>query len=309
MRIFLTGASGLVGAAFARAAARRGHAVTGIAGQFTGELSGLTSRRSLDLGNKAALTSSLLEIFPDAIVNCAAVSEPAAVDQDPARSQALNVALPATLAHLAHHLSARLIHVSSEQVFAGTQSSPYKVTDLLAPLNLSGRQKFASERIVRALAPNFGAVVRVPLLMGNSPGGRRSTHERLLADWSTGYTVRLFTDDHRQPCTAENLAEVLLELCERPGLCGTLHWAGAELVSRHALGLALRAHFNLAPERAPISAISRAEHPETSRHRQASLALDLAPLIGELKTRPQTLAEQLAELQVPSVDQEWYLQS
>jgi dTDP-4-dehydrorhamnose reductase len=309
MRIFLTGASGLVGAAFARAAARRGHAVTGIVGQYTGELSGLASRRSLDLGNEAAVTTALLEIFPDAIVNCAAISEPAVVDQDPAGSQALNVALPATLARVAHHLGARLIHVSSEQAFDGTQSSPYKVTDLPAPLNLYGRQKVASERIIRALAPNFGAVVRAPLLMGNSPGGRRSLHERLLADWAAGSTARLFTDEYRQPCTAENLAEVLLELCERPGLSGTLHWAGAELVSRYALGLALRDHFKLSPERAPITAIRRAKQPEASRNRQGCLALDLAPLIGALKTRPQTLAEQLAELQVPSVCQSWYLQS
>ena len=309
MRTYLTGASGLVGAAFARAAARRGHAVTGIVGRFAGELSGLVACRPLDLGHEAAVTSSLLEIFPDAIVNCAAVSEPAVVDRDPAGSQALNVALPATLARVAHHLSARLIHVSSEQAFDGTLSSPYKVTDRPSPINLYGRQKVASERIIRALAPNFSAVVRAPLLMGNSPGGRRSTHARLFGDWAAGNPARLFTDEYRQPCTAENLAEVLLELCERPGLCGTLHWAGAEVVSRHALGLALRAHFKLSPERAPIFASRRADQSEASRSRQACLALDLAPLIGELKTRPQTLAEQFAELQVPSACPEWYLKS
>ena len=169
MRIFLTGASGLVGAAFARAAARRGHAVTGIVDRFAGELSGPAARRSLDLGHEASVTSSLLEIFPDAMVNYAAASEPAAVDQDPAGSQAVNVALPATLARAAHHLSARLIHVSSEQAFDDTQSSPYKVTDLPAPVNLYGRQKVASERIVRALVPNFSAVVRAPLLMATVP--------------------------------------------------------------------------------------------------------------------------------------------
>jgi dTDP-4-dehydrorhamnose reductase len=102
MRIFLTGASGLVGSAFARASARRGHTVTGIVGNFSGDLPGLSSRRPLDLTDESALSSALLDVFPDAIVNCAAVSEPASVDQDPARAQALNVALPAALARLAH---------------------------------------------------------------------------------------------------------------------------------------------------------------------------------------------------------------
>ncbi len=306
MRILLTGASGLVGAAFAGAAARRGHAVTGIVGAFAGELPGLAARRSLDLGEETAVTTTTLDLFPDAIVNCAAISEPAVVDQDPARSQILNVALPATLARLAHHLGARLIHISSEQAFDGAKTSPYAATDLPAPINLYGRQKVASERLVLSLAPLSGAVVRAPLLMGNSPGGRRSTHERLLADWIAGKTAKLYADEYRQPCTAENLAEVLLELCERPDLCGTLHWAGAELMSRHVLGLAVRDHFKLSPDRAPIVAVRRADQPEASRSRQACLALDLAPLLGTLKTRPQTLAEQLAELQVPPLCRDWY---
>ena len=45
MRIFLTGASGLVGSAFARASARRGHTVTGIVGNFSGDVPGLSFRR------------------------------------------------------------------------------------------------------------------------------------------------------------------------------------------------------------------------------------------------------------------------
>lgn len=306
MRILLTGASGLVGAAFARAAARRGHAVTGIVGGFTGELPGLLSRRTVDLCDEAALTAVVLEVLPDAIVNCAAVSEPAVVEHDPARSQALNVALAATLARLARKLNARLVHISSEQAFDGARTAPYAIGDATSPINLYGRQKIASEQAVHAMAPDFSATVRAPLLMGNSPGGKRSTHERIFADWAAGKTAQLFSDEFRQPCTAENLAEVLLELCARRGLCGVLHWAGADLISRHALGLALREHFKLSPQRAPITAITRAEKPEAARTRQAHLALDLAPLVNVLNTRPQTLAEQLAELHVPLSCQEWY---
>lgn len=306
MRIFLTGASGLVGAAFARAAARRGHAVTGIVGGFTGELPGLLARRTIDLGDPAALTAAVLEVLPDAIVNCAAVSEPAVVEHDPSRSQALNVTLPTTLARLAKKLKVRLVHISSEQAFDGTRTTPYAIGDATSPINLYGRQKIASEQAVHGAAAEFAATVRAPLLMGNSPGGRRSTHERMFADWAAGKTAQLFSDEFRQPCTAENLSEVLLELCERPELLGVLHWAGADLLSRHALGLALREHFKLSPRRAPIVAVTRAEKPEAARTRQAHLALDLAPLANLLNTRPQTLAEQLAGLHVPPAWQDWY---
>jgi dTDP-4-dehydrorhamnose reductase len=306
MKILLTGASGLVGAAFARAAARRGHHVVGVVGRFTGELPGLAERRTLDLTDVTALTAAVLEAFPEAIVNCAAISEPAVVDADPARAEAMNVALPTMLARLAHHLSARCLHISSEQVFDGARTAPYALGDATAPINRYGRQKLASEQAVHAAAPTFAATVRAPLLMGNSPGGRRSTHERLFADWAAGKPAQLYADEFRQPCTGENLAEVLLELCERRDLCGVFHWAGAELLSRHALGLAVRAHFKLPPERAPIIAVTRAERPEIAAGRQACLALDLAPLVGKLKTRPQSLAEQLAELHVPPAARAWY---
>lgn len=306
MRIFLTGASGLVGAAFARAAARRGHAIVGVVGGFAGELEGVTQKIALDLADETATSAAVLEAFPDAIVNGAAVSTPEACDADPARAQTLNVALPAALARLAHHLSARLVHLSSEQVFDGARTAPYSPADTTSPINLYGRQKVESERAVHSAAPEFAITLRAPLLMGDSPGGRRSLHERLLGDWAAGRTAKLYTDELRQPCTAENLAEAMVELCERRDLRGVMHWGGAELISRHALGQRLRDHFKLTEKQAPIAAVTRAETPEAVRKRQACLALDLAPLAGRLKTRPQTIAEQLAELKVPPPVRAWY---
>ncbi len=309
MTIFLAGASGLVGSAVARAAARRGHRVVGTVGRYAGEIEGLATTRRVELADDMATTSAVLDVFPEAIVNCAAISVPEQCEANPALAQALNVQLPATLARLAHHVSARFIHLSSEQVFDGTQAAPYAVTDSVAPINLYGRQKRESERAVHAAAAELAATIRAPLLMGNSAAGQRSLHERLLADWAAGRTAKLFVDEYRQPCTAENLAEVIVELCERSDLCGIFHWAGQELISRHALGLRLREHFKLTERQAPIAAVARADHPEAMRKRQACLALALAPLAGQLKTAPQTIAQQLDELQVPAPVRAWYFQS
>jgi dTDP-4-dehydrorhamnose reductase len=306
MNILLAGASGLVGSAFARAAHRRGHRVVGIVGRHVGEIEGLAQKRPVDLANEGATTAAVLDVFPQAIVNCAAISVPEQCDVNPALAQSLNVTLPATLARLAHHVSARLIHLSSEQVFDGTRATSYSAEDPVSPINLYGRQKLESERAVHAGASEFAVTLRAPLLMGNSASGARSNHERMMADWAAGRTPKLFTDEFRQPCTAENLAEVMVELCERNDLRGIFHWAGSELISRHALGERIRDHFKLTARQAPLASVTRAAVPEAVRKRQACLALDIAPLAGKLKTRPQTIAEQLEELQVPPPVRSWY---
>ena len=306
MTIFLTGASGLVGSAFARAAALRGHRVTGVAGTFSGSLEGLVTKLTLDLAAEGPLTSAVLEVFPEAIVNCAAVSVPTQCDANPALAQALNVTVPTLLARLAHHVSATFVHLSSEQVFDGNRASPYARDDPPAPINLYGRQKLESERAVHAAAPDHAITLRIPLLMGNSVSGRRSHHEQLFADWAAARTPRLFVDEYRQPCSAENLADVMVELCERNDLRGIFHWAGTEVLSRHQLGVRIREHFQLTERQAPLQAITRADHPEALRKRQARLALDIAPLAGRLKTRPQTFAGQLESLHVPPACRDWY---
>lgn len=307
MTIFLTGASGLVGSVFAQAATRRGHRVIGVVGNYVGEIEGLASKRTVDLTDETTTSAAVLDAFPDAIVNCAAVSVPAQCEADPARSQAMNVALPALLARLAHHVSARFVHISSEQVFDGTRTVPYTANDRATPINLYAQQKLESERAVQEAAAHFAVTLRVPLLMGDSPGGKRSLHERMLADWAAGKTPRLYTDEFRQPCAADNLAEVLVELCERREVCGVMHWAGTELLSRYALGVRIRERFKLTAEQAPITAVTRAETPDAAKQRQACLALDISPLAGKLKTRPQAVAEQVEGLKVPVPVREWYL--
>lgn len=305
MKILLTGASGLVGSAFAESAKRRGHHVVGIVGRSALTVLGLAEKRALDLEDASGVTSLALEVFPDAIVNCAAVAEPAACDADPVRAQALNVTLPATLAKLAHHLSARIVHISTEQVFDGAKP-PYAVGDAPRPVNLYGRQKLESERQVHAAAPEFAVTLRAPLLTGNSLGGARSLHERLLADWAAGKIPRLYRDEIRQPCTAGNLAEAMLELCERRDFNGVFHWAGAEALSRVDLAKRIRAHFKLSAEAAPIAEAARADDPAASARRPADLRLDLKPLAGKLKTPIETFDAQLDQLVLPPPVRDWY---
>jgi dTDP-4-dehydrorhamnose reductase len=304
MRILLTGASGLVGGAFAQAAFTAGYHITGTVGAFSTRIPGVDEQVRIDLGELAAVRALVKRIHPQAIVNASAISEPARCETEPELSDRINVALPAELARLAAELGARLIHLSSEQVFAGDKA-PYAVTDPVSPINRYARQKVESEQRVHAAAADLAVTLRAPLLMGNSPGGRRSLHERLFADWSAGRTPRLYVDEFRQTCTAENLADAMLELCNRADITGIFHWAGADLLSRHEQGLRVRAHFGLSETRAPLAAVRRADDPVAAARRQANLGLNLSPLAAKLRTPVQTFDEQLAQLRIPAPYQAW----
>ncbi len=302
MKILLTGASGLVGSAFAKAAARRKHEIIGIVGEYSGHVEGVAEAYRIDLLDQGQAERKVLNLFPDVIVNCAAFSFPSQCEQEPRKSHRLNVELPEQLAALSKHLFAKFIHLSSEQVFDG-QEAPYSLSDRPSAVNLYAKQKAESEEKVHHAAEEFAITLRIPLLNGNSLTGARSLHERLLKSWADGEKTPLFVDEWRQVCSAENLASVMVEIIERDDLRGIYHWAGLERLSRHQMGERIAAHFGLSSEL--IVKASREDN-ETTARRQFDLSMDLQPLDGILKTRPQTFEQQLESLIVPKSLRTWY---
>ena len=302
MKILLTGASGLLGSAFAKAALRRKHEVIGLVGSYSEKIEGLSQQMPIDLHNLANLEKLVLERFPDAIVNCAAYATPADCETDPSKTTEINVALPEKLALLARHLFARYLHVSSDQVFDGN-AAPYSINDNPNPPNNYAKQKLESEKRVFEMAKEFASVIRIPLLSGTSLRGTRSIHEQLFHAWSQGKRPSLFTDEFRQPCLTDNLAEAMVELCERTELRGLLHWAGQDRLSRYQIGQQILSHFGLPSDF--IQEARRGDDPQFA-NRQGDLSLDLQPLAGILKTRPQAFADQLDALIVPKPFRDWY---
>ena len=289
MKILLTGSSGLLGHAYAQAAVRRGHTVTALYNQNRPIADGLARTIQLDASEPDELTKIAIELWPDTIVNCAAISNATSVEADAMRAEKINVALPRLLAQLSTHLGARLLHVSTDMVFDGQSEQPYRSTDMPAPTNLYGQTKLMAEREVLEHNPEDPVVLRIPILMGNSPSGQRSLHEKLIAAIQAGKKPKLFCDEMRQPCSASNVAEVLLELTERRDLHGLFHWAGSETLSRFEIGQRILKHFGL-----PLDAIESVCRDDDSR--PARLTFNLNPIVSKLKTKPIDFAAQLDEL-------------
>ncbi len=303
MRILVLGASGLVGREAVLATLRRGHHAVALGGTRAPNVPAGVESAQVDLINEAALERLILDRFPDAVINAAAMAAIGDCDRDPAQAERVNAALPRRLAQLCRHVGARLIHLSTDMVFDGDQGR-YRSTDLPLPINLYGQTKLLGEKAVLAEGKSSACVLRTTLVSANTLSGDRGLHERLFLDWKAGKVPGLFTEEIRQPVSASNLADVCVELCERDNLSGIFHWAGGEVLSRHAIGVRIAAHFGFDPETV-VRAVSYADVPNLGR-RPRDLSVELQPLASKLRTKVQGFDEILAELEVPRGCEDWY---
>lgn len=293
MKILLTGASGLLGNAYAKAALRRSHKITAMYHQREPIVRGIDGCVQIDAQEPESLTSLILELWPDLIVNCAAISSPAKVDASPKLAEKVNTAFPRYLAQLSTHLGARFIHISTDMVFDGQGEEPYRSTDMPCPRTLYGQTKLMAERDILEHNSEDPVILRIPILMGISPSGQRSVHEKLLAALDRCETPSFYSDEIRQPCSASNVAEVLLELSERRDLSGIFHWAGAETLSRFEMARRILDHFD--KDKNSIHAIEANCDTLPGDH-AGTLTFNLHPIAHKLKTKPVTFQEQLDEL-------------
>ncbi len=302
MKVAVFGASGMLGSAFCQAAVRRGFYTEAFSHARSIQVKDISSSARLDLNDLKTIERPLLDGWPDLIVNAAAVSEPARVAEDPSQAHAINVDFPRRLAEIATHVGARLLHLSTDLVFDGA-SSPYRSTDRPNPLSEYGKQKLQAEEEILQRCPENVVVLRLTIVNGNSPSGQRSVHEKLLRSLAAGNRPILFKDEFRQPCSCSNVADTLVELCQRPNLNGLFHWAGAERLSRLEMGLRILRRFCL-PEDL-VESGSRLDF-TTGDSRPADLSFTLSPLQEKLNCKPASFSEQLEEMEIPNDLYDWF---
>jgi dTDP-4-dehydrorhamnose reductase len=99
----------------------------------------------IDVLNHDALVGVMEAIRPDIVINCVGLIKQLADASDPLIALPVNSLLPHRLARLCDVARARLIHVSTDCVFAGRKGSPYLETDTSDAEDLYGKSKYLGE--------------------------------------------------------------------------------------------------------------------------------------------------------------------
>lgn len=202
----------------ARGLAERGQAV---------DLS-FAGRPELDLTDPDSIRRAVAESDAKVIINAAAFTAVDRAEDEPEAARALNALGPRALAEAARENGARLIHVSTDYVFDGTDDRPWREGDRTGPASVYGRSKLEGEQAVREALPDH-VIVRTAWVY--SPFGSNFV-KTMLNVARTRPELQVVEDQVGNPTSALDLADGLLAILSTwkrepgRGLGATYHLAG-----------------------------------------------------------------------------------
>ncbi len=277
-RYLLIGDRGMLGRAFHELFAREGIEVKGL------------DLPEIDIADAAQADAAVAATYT-AVINCAAYTNvDAAEAAEPAALRA-NGEGPARLAAACLRVGIPLVHFSTDYVFAGDASTPYRTDEPLAPLGAYGRTKAAGEIAIRESGvPHL--ILRTSWLYAPWANNFVRTIAKLSKERDS---LRVVNDQRGRPTSAEHLAKTTLALL-RQNARGTLHVTdGGECTWFDFATEIVR----IAGHACVVSPCSTAEFPRPAK-RPAYSVLDLSEterLVGKLLDWQTNLADVMGRLE------------
>ena len=198
MKILVTGGNGQLGSALRLASAESSHRYI------------FTDIEELDITSKSAIRAFVAENGIDAVVNCAAYTAVDAAEENEELADMINHKAVAALAEVCKEHNATLIHISTDYIFDGNASTPYKEEDMPAPQSIYGRTKLLGEQAVAASGCR-AIILRTAWLYSEFGRNFVKTMRGLM---SSRPEIKVVADQVGTPTYAGNLAKAIVEIVE-----------------------------------------------------------------------------------------------
>jgi dTDP-4-dehydrorhamnose reductase len=218
MRVVVTGANGQLGQALQRVLAPL-HEIVAL------------GHADLELANPDS-TMRLMDLRPDLVIHPAAMTNVDGCAREPDLAYRINGLGTRYVALACQALDIPLVYISTNEVFDGAASVPYREYDRPAPVNPYGYSKWVGEQAVRELV-RHAYIVRVAWLFG----GVRNFVRTVLRLAQERETLTMVSDEIGSPTYAPDVAEGIARLIGT-GCYGTYHFVNEGICSRFDLAAA-----------------------------------------------------------------------
>lgn len=222
MKALVLGASGQVGRALITSAP------SGI------EVIGL-DRSSCDVGDQQQVEEAIGRTGPDIVLNAAAYTAVDKAESDAESARLVNGIAPGLIARQARASGARLVHLSTDFVFDGRASRPYRPNDETGPLGVYARSKRQGELAVAKTDPD-ALIVRTAWVYAARGSNFVNTMLRLMSERDE---IKIVADQVGTPTAAGSLARALwgLALAKARGIH---HFTDAGVASWYDFAMAIK---------------------------------------------------------------------
>lgn len=203
--------------------------ITGAAGQVGFELVKLApagfevvgyNSSELDITNALQVQQIVDEQAPALIINAAAYTAVDRAESDAECAYAVNEIGVKNLAEAALALGIPVFHISTDYVFDGTATEPYKETDPVGPTGVYGASKLAGEQVLARSGVKH-IILRTSWVFGAEGNNFVKTMLRLGKERDT---LGVVADQHGCPTSAASIANVLWQLAQKYTAEGELPW-------------------------------------------------------------------------------------
>ena len=266
MKVLLTGAAGQLGQALRNS---RPDAVELIATSRAGG----AGMEALDLADVAACRAAIERHQPDWVINAGAYTAVDKAESEPELAHAVNAGAPAAFAEALRQQGGRMLQLSTDFVFSGSQGSPYRVEQLRDPLGVYGSSKAKGEEAVEAVfeGTDQATILRTSWVIG--PVGRNFalTMLRLHRDKDE---LGVVADQLGCPSSTLNLATACWSTLDQGPTSPVIHWCDAGAASWYDVAVAvgeLGVELGLLQQAARVKPIATSDYPTPAQRPSYSL--------------------------------------
>lgn len=185
-----------------------------------------TDERGVDITNQEEVSHFVDRVRPHTIINCSGLSNRDKCEENPDAAYLLNAVGARNIAIASNKYMAKLVQLSTADVFDGKSKLPYTEFDQPNPQSIYGKSKLAGENYVREFS-NYHFIVRVSRLYSRE----NQFVEDILKEAKSGQVV-VSKDLYMSPTSAHELANFLIELINTSSF-GTYHTSADGFISMH----------------------------------------------------------------------------